>query len=145
MSQNVTISPLGSKGMAQWWKHSPPTIIKGWVQIQAWMPYVGWVRWRTSLLCSERFLYGFSGICLSSKTKGEFDWTYCYKFLVPWFLDRLNATYVGIFYFKQIYRHWNALNAKTNDFWSLFHLFLFWNFVNRTLPNIPKFQFNLEW
>ena len=72
--------------------------------------------WVEFLLCSERFMSGYSGICLSSKTRGEVDWTYCYKSLVPWFLDCLNTTYVGIFYFKQIYRHWNALNAKTNDF-----------------------------
>ena len=120
--------------------------IKARVQIEVWMPYVGWVCcWTSLLLCSEWFLSGYSGICLSSKTKGEFNWTYCYKSLVPWLLDCLNATCVRIFYFKQIYRHWNVLNAKTNDFWSLFHLFLFWNIVNRTLPNIPKFQFNLEW
>ena len=28
----------------------------------------------------------------------------------------LNATYIAIFYFKQIYRHCNAMNIKTNDF-----------------------------
>ena len=54
---------------------------------------------------------------------GAFDWSYCgirirtsfvcYKSLLPWFLDHSNSTYIGIFYFKQIFRYCNPINSKT--------------------------------
>ena len=52
--------------MARWWEHSPPTNVAG-VQISGSTPYmvefvVG------SLLCYERFFFGYSGFPLSSKT-----------------------------------------------------------------------------
>lgn len=39
------------------------------------------------------------------------------------FFVNLNATCIGIFYFKQIYRHRNATNAKTNDFRDVFQFY----------------------
>ena len=38
--------------------------------------------------------------------------------------------YIAISYFKHIYKHCNAMTAKTNHLWGLLHLFLFWNTVN---------------
>ena len=36
-----------------------------------------------------------------------------------------NPTFIEIFYFKQISRCFNAINAKKSDLRSVFHLFLF--------------------
>lgn len=49
--------------------------------------------------------------------------TFCYKSLLSWFFVNVNATCIGKFYFKQIYRHCNATNAKTNDFRNLFQFY----------------------
>ena len=65
---------------------------------------------------------------------GVFHWLYSgirirqrfwSKSLVPWSLDYVNATYIGMFYFKQISIYCSAMNAKTCGFESFFHLFLF--------------------
>ena len=39
-------------------------------------------------------------------------------------LDHLIATYKGIFYFKQIFSYFKAMNAKISDFKSLFLKFV---------------------
>ena len=36
-----------------------------------------------------------------------------------------NRTFIEIFYFKQISRYFNAMNAKPTDLRNVFHLFLF--------------------
>ena len=57
-------------GLAQWWERSPPTNVSR-VRRHMWVEFVV-----GSLLCSERFLSGFSGFPLSSKTnisKFQFD------------------------------------------------------------------------
>ena len=47
-----------------------------------------------------------------------------------------NPTFIEIFYFNQISRHFNAMNAKKSDLQSVFHLFLFRKKINRTRPYI---------
>ena len=49
--------------------------------------------------------------------------TFCCKSLLSWFFVNVNATCIGKFYFKQIYRHCNATNAKTKDFRNLFQFY----------------------
>ena len=57
---------LGEQGMAQWWERSPPTSVAR-IQIPVSTPFVGWVcGW--FLLGYDRFLSGYSGFPLSSKT-----------------------------------------------------------------------------
>lgn len=60
--------------------------------------------------------------------------TVCYKTLLLWSLSHVNATYIRIFYFKLISRYCNLMNAIRSDFFSKFHLFLFWNAVHRICP-----------
>ena len=47
-----------------------------------------------------------------------------YKALLLCFLDYLNSTFIKIFYVKMISKYWSPMNAKTSDFYSLFHLTL---------------------
>ena len=49
---------------------------------------------------------------------------FCYESFLPWFLDQLNVTCIGIFYFKQISRYFNVINAKTSDFQTEFISFI---------------------
>ena len=72
----------------------------------------------------------FHWLCSGIRIRQRF-WS---KSLVPWSLDYVNATYVGIFYFKQISKYYSAMNAKTCGFESFFHLFLFRNTISRTRP-----------
>ena len=61
--------------MAQWWEHSPSTIVAQ-VQIPVSMPYVGWVCCWFSRFLSERFFSWYSCFPHSSKTnisKFQFD------------------------------------------------------------------------
>ena len=56
-------------------------------------------------------------------------------------LDRLNFTYRGIFYLKQISKYCNVTNAKTSDFWVLIHPFLLWDTASGTRPKwFPMFD-----
>ena len=47
-----------------------------------------------------------------------------------------NPTFIEIFYFNQISRHFNAMNAKKSDLQSVFHLFLFRRRSIEHAPNI---------
>ena len=70
----------------------------------------------------NQFPFGCKGCVQQGVFRNKNTQTFCYKSLVPWFLEYLNDTYIRIFFFKQISKHCNAMNTRTNDTQSFFHL-----------------------
>ena len=65
---------LREQAMAQWWEHSPPTSVAGFTSLRRRHMWVEFVV--GSLLCSERFFFGYSSFPVSSKPniyKFQFD------------------------------------------------------------------------
>ena len=81
----------------------------------------------------NQFPFGCKGCVQQGVFRNKNTQTFCYKSLVPCFLENLNGTYIRTFYFMQIFKHCNAMNARTNDTQSFFHL---------PCTLIPDFQSN---
>ena len=103
-------------GMAQWWERLPrPSMCPGFDSRTLWVEFVV-----GSLLCSERFFFGYSGFPLSLKcyydenriSKFQFDpgmrghfWTsYCELLGAPW----VNKLHLHIYILQ-----WNLVNSAT--------------------------------
>ena len=65
-----------------------------------------------------------------------------YKSLLSQFSDHFNVTYMGIYYFKQIFGYRMVMNAKANHFQSLFHYFILT--LKYGQSNTPLVQFSVE-
>ena len=59
----------------------------------------------------NQFPFGCKGCVQQGVFRNKNTQTFCYKSLVPCFLEYLNGTYIRTFYFMQIFKHCNSMNA----------------------------------